>query len=288
MTNNLDLAAPKAAEPLDEHHGERSTSRAALLAEVAPPRSDRVIRRIGFLSPIILILIWQFFSGIGMLDPRFFPAPSSIVGEFFSSLASGRILSDLWVTLVRAFSAYAAGAVPALVLGLALGLTRRIQLLVVPIFKALYPVPKIATLPLLLLIFGLGETPKIIAIAVGVFFLVFFNTLSGVVQIPRTYLDVAKNAGVSRRQMFWTVAIPGSLPSIFTGLRLAIANAFIMVTAVEFVSGDNGIGYLIWNAWQTFYVAQMYIGIVLISVVGYVATLLVDVVERTVAPWQGH
>jgi NitT/TauT family transport system permease protein len=114
---------------------------------------------------------------------------------------------------------------------------------------------------------------------------VFFNTLTGVLQIPKIYLDVAKNAGASELQLFRTVAWPAALPGIFTGLRLAIGTAFVVIAAVEFVGAKSGLGYAIWSAWQTFAVEKMYVGIVAISAVGYLSILLIDLVERLTMPW---
>ena len=98
------------------------------------------------------------------------------------------------------------------------------------------------------------------AIAIGAFFLVFYNTLAGVLQIPPIYLDVARNAGASRSQVFRTVALPAAAPDIFTGLRLATGTAFVVLAAVEFVGGRVGLGTFIWSSWQTLQVDRMYLG----------------------------
>lgn len=254
-------------------------------ALVRPSRADRVYTVLGMLSPLIILILWEMASRFGLLDARFFPAPTSITGEGWDLLKSGELASDSWATLRRIIIGMILGGVPAVALGLLLGVWRRGRQLITPIFSALYPVPKIAVFPLMLLIFGLGETSKYAIIAIVVFFLIFFNTLTGVLQLPNIYLDVARNANARPLQLFRTVALPGALPGIFTGVRLAIGVAFVVMAAVEFVGSESGLGFLIWSAWQTFAVDSMYVGLVAISVLGYLCMLLVDLVERLTAPW---
>ncbi len=113
------------------------------------------------------------------------------------------------------------GAVPGIILGILLGSVRTLRLLLDPIFSALLPVPKVAIFPLLLLIFGLGETSKYVIVAIGVFFYLLFNTLGGVMQTPPLLNDVANANGATRLQRWMTVSFPYALPSIFTGIKLA-------------------------------------------------------------------
>lgn len=255
---------------------------------VKPSRADRVYTVLGMLSPLIILILWELASRFGVLDARFFPAPSSITGEAWDLMKSGALLTDAWATLRRIVIGMVIGGVPAVALGLLLGVWRRGRQLITPILSALYPVPKIAVFPLMLLIFGLGETSKYAITAIVVFFLVFFNTLTGVLQLPNIYLDVARNANAKPLQLFRTVALPGALPGIFTGVRLAVGVAFVVMAAVEFVGSESGLGFLIWSAWQTFAVDSMYVGLVAISVLGYLCMLLVDLVERLTAPWAEH
>ena len=252
---------------------------------VRPPVRERVFEIASYFSPLVILAIWELLSRAEVLDPRFFPAPTSIADTFWEQLAHENLLSHAAATMQRVAVGYAMGAIPAVLLGLTLGLFKRPRQLLGPIFAALYPVPKIAIFPLLLLIFGIGNMSKYVAIAIGVFFLVFYNTLGGVMQVPRIFIDVAKNAGATRYQLFRTVAFPSALPNIFIGFRLAAATSFIVVAAVEFVGARTGIGYFIWASWQTFAVAKMYVGIVVIATMGYLTTSLIEQVERRTIPW---
>jgi NitT/TauT family transport system permease protein len=211
-----------------------------------------------------------------------------IAGTFWDEIVSGNLPRDAMATVGRVAIGYTLGAVPALVLALGLGLWRTPRMLVLPIFSALYTVPKIALYPLLLLVFGIGEAPKYVLVALATFFLIFFNTLTGVLQIPRIYLDVARNLGTTTTQLFRTVALPAAMPGIFNGMRLAFATTFVLLAAVEFVGAKSGLGYSIWSAWQTFAVEKMYVGIVSISLIGYLCVTAVQWVERRAVPWIRH
>lgn len=239
-------------------------------------------------SPVLILVLWELLSRGGILDRRFFPPPTSIVGTFWELTASGVLFKHIAATLSRVGIGFVMGAVPGVVLGLTLGLFRPIRIFVGPIIAALYPVPKIAMLPLVLLLFGLGDTSKHVIIAIGVFFLLFYNTMAGVLQIPEIYLDVARNAGASRMQIYRMVALPAALPMIFSGLRLAVGSAFIIIAAAEFVGARNGLGWMIWMSWQTFQVSKMFVGIVVLSALGYSFSMGIDWIERRVVPWAGN
>lgn len=256
-----------------------------LKASVTAAQGSTVIRRIGPFMPLLIIVVWELCSRLGVIDARFFPAPTAILDTFWTMLMSGSLVEDIAITLSRIGIGFVMGAVPGIVLGLLLGSVRPLRQLLEPIFSALLPIPKIAIFPLLLLIFGLGETSKYLIVAIGVFFYLFFNTLSGVMQTPPLFNDVARASGASKLQARLTVSLPYALPSIFTGIKLATGGAFVIIAAAEFVGSSSGLGYLIWSAWSAFAVAKMYVGIVTISALGYGFTMLEGLIERRLVPW---
>ena len=222
---------------------------------------------------------------MGLLTSGFFPAPSSIIETFVKMLLDGVLLEHTAMTLSRILIGFVLGAVPGVLLGVLLGWVRPLRQLLEPIFASLLPIPKVAIFPLLLLIFGLGETSKYVIVAISMFFYLFFNTMSGVMQTPPLLNDVAQANGATRVQRWFTVSFPYALPSIFTGLKLATGGAFVIIAASEFVGSQSGLGYLIWSSWSTFAVSKMYVGIVTISILGYAATSLEGFIERRVVPW---
>jgi NitT/TauT family transport system permease protein len=235
-----------------------------------------------------ILLLWEICGRLGLLNPLFFPVPSLIAVAFLTMVADGEIQANLSITLVRVFAGFLIGTIPGIIIGLLMGASEKIRLLLDPLVAATYPIPKLAIFPLLMIIFGIGEFSKIIAIAIGCFFLVLINAMAGVRNINKVYFDVAKNYGASKKQLFTRVILPASLPMIFTGIRLALGTSLIVVVGVEFVSANYGIGALIWNAWETFEIEKLYVGIFLCAILGILFTVVLKRVEERITPWFGH
>jgi NitT/TauT family transport system permease protein len=270
------------------------SSTAAVYREENKPRVNRatVERLLSILSPIILLGLWEFFSQIRVIDTRFFPAPSSIFGVLFTMLQpspqypSGELWMHLSISLTRIVIGFAIGAIPGILLGVAMGLFGPVRAVIQPLVDALFPIPKNAILPLFIMIFGIGEESKYAIIATAVFFLVLINTVAGVRNIETIYLDVGKNFHASQLMMFTDVALPGALPMIVTGVKLGMGVALLVIVTAEFVGAKSGIGYLIWTSWQIFQVEKLYVGLMVIAVVGFATATVLNWVERTVVPWR--
>lgn len=280
-----------------ERAQQRAQQRASAAVEAASgnrrPRRDlhRLLagnrdRLLSILSPLAVLLLWELLVRAGLLDARFFPPPSLVAGRFAQMLADGSLGQHVGISLLRVVLGFAAGAIPAVVIGLTMGLFPVVRALLEPIVAAIYPVPKIALLPLLLMIFGVGETFKIVTIALGCFTLVLVNTVAGVVNIDRIYIDVARNFGASRLDFYRTVAWPGALPMIFAGLKLGMGVSLLLIVAAEMIGARSGLGYLIWNSYQVWDMPAMYIGLVLLAFFGYVFTMALNELERIVVPWR--
>jgi NitT/TauT family transport system permease protein len=267
----------------------KSPDAAASAAAVAPRPAGRgtlVERLVSVASPIVLLLVWELLVRSHLLDVRFFPAPSQVLKAVWDLGASGVLLQDVAASLTRIGAGFLIGGLAGLVVGLLMGVSRLVRAAGKPLFGVFYPIPKIAILPLVMLVFGIGETSKYVIVAIGVFFLVLLNTMAGVVNIDRIYLDVGRNFGARRIDVLWRIALPGALPFIFTGLRLGWGTGLLLIVAAEFISAKSGLGYLIWNAWQTFSVEDMYAGLLTVSALGLISFAILDVVERWLLPWK--
>jgi ABC-type nitrate/sulfonate/bicarbonate transport system permease component len=269
----LDLTRP----PLD--------GAATIVIESVPLRRGRVAheateRLMSIVAPIGVFVAWELAARTHLIDTRFFPAPSSIAGTFADLIRNGSLPKNVGVSLMRLLWGFLLGAGPALAIGLVMGLYRPVRIVVEPLVLATYPIPKSAILPLILLIFGLGEPSKIVMVAIGVFYPVVINTASGVMQIPMMYLDVGKNFGASRWQTFRTIALPGALPFIMTGIKLGAGLGLILIAIAEMVGAQSGLGYMIWNAWQILSVNTMYVGLITIALLGFVITIGLNELER--------
>lgn len=288
-----------------------STSTMASRPDAAPPvlplverRAPAAVRGPGLLSrrareriaaalaPMALLSLWELAVRMGALDVRFFPAPSHIVETFWSMAFVAPWEQSLGyhtlVSLSRALIGFLFGALPAVALGAVMGLVPIVRAALQPLIGALLPIPKVAILPLLMLIFGIGEESKWAIIAVGVFFQVLIATAAGVGNIERIYLDVGQNFRAGRLNRYATIALPGALPVIFAGLRLGWGSALLLLVTAEMVSSQSGIGFVIWRAWQLLTVEDMYVGLIVIAGVGICSFTLLDALERRLLPWKAR
>lgn len=252
-------------------------------------RIGRLLRSEWFMavaSPLILLILWEALVRGGLLDARFFPAPTSVIRELFVLGASGQLFVDLGYTLSRVAVGFTLGAVPGVLLGIVMGLSPVIRAFLQPAIASIYPIPKVALFPLAMLIFGLGEPSKWAIVAVAVFFQVLLSTLAGVVNIDRIYLDVAADFRATRWQAYRTIALPAAMPFIFSGFQLGLGMALIVVVIAENFGTEHGLGYLVWHSWQIFEVRDMYVGLIMVALLGYASQLLMSRLERALIPWK--
>lgn len=248
--------------------------------------SSLVIRLLSILSPLSILILWELAARFHVIDTRLLSSPSLIFHAFVPLLLSGELLYNTAVSVQRVLWGFLAGSAPGILLGISMGLSPFIRSAFEPMIAATYPIPKLALMPLILLIFGLGETSKIFTIAIGVFYLVVINTMAGVLSIDKIYLDVAQNFGASRKNFYLTIALPGALPMIFAGLKLGMGMALILIVAAELSAAKAGVGWMIWRAYDMFAIEQMFIALITLSLLGYLFSLLLDLLENWVLPWK--
>lgn len=254
-----------------------------------PAGWERRRRRLGLLLaaaiPVSFFALWQVASEFGWVDPRTFSSPFGVLGRTVEMVRSGLLIEHVVVTLRKVVLGYAAGAAMGVLFGLTVGWSDLVRRAVRPSISALYTVPKLGVFPLLLLVFGLGETPQIILVVISVFLIVVLGTIDAVDQIPRMYMDAARSLNASRLTTFFEVIVPSSLSRIFTSLRLAVGLAILVIIGAEMVSSNVGIGYLLWSGWTLFRADDMFVGIIVSAALGVAATSLIWLVERILTPW---
>jgi ABC-type nitrate/sulfonate/bicarbonate transport system permease component len=248
-------------------------------------RSTAIDNALRFGVPIALVVLWQVGAMLEIYDRRFFPAPEDVARSFDRALENGTLKDALLVSARRLIIGFVAGAAVGLVMGFLLGRVRRLAIALEPLISALYTVPKLALLPILLLIFGLTDMPILVLIAASVFFIVVISTTAAVSTVQGTYLEPAECFGATRFQTMWHVILPASLPAVFVSLRLASGNAVLVLIGVEFVQGGKGMGYLIWNSWQIFDVGRMYVGVVLVAIFGVLFQMSITGLGKLLTPW---
>ena len=237
-------------------------------------------------------LVWVAILGAlevvvraGVDTGMFVPSPSSVMVSIGEMLVSGSLPSNLGATLSRIAMGLAGGAGTGVLLGLAMGASRRIRRVIDPVVAALHPIPRLAFFPLIIVLLGVGETSKLAAVSLGAFFPMLLNTVAGVRGMNPVHLELARNFGASRRQMFVHVLLPGSMPLMLTGLRLSANAAFHSTIGVEMVGSRTGLGAMLWLSWQTFRIDHLYAILVVIAAIGIgLATFIRWITQRS-APW---
>jgi NitT/TauT family transport system permease protein len=234
------------------------------------------------------LIAWEWAVRNGRLSALFFPAPSVVAMTIVRLLRSGVLVTHTRATLLRVVCGLVLGGVPGLLMGLAMGWWRPLREALDPLVAAVHPLPKIAVLPLIMIIFGIGESSKIVAIAVGTFFPMLINGMAGVRQISPIHFEVAENYGASRFKVLTRVVIPRSLPLVLVGARLALNIALLFTIAIELVSAREGLGEMIWLAWQTLRTEQLYASLAVIGALGIGFNLLLQFSARHLVPWHAE
>jgi NitT/TauT family transport system permease protein len=244
------------------------------------------------LAPILaffgLVVLWELAARAGVISTTFFPPPTRIWSSLVEITANGDLPAATGATLLRFAVGLVSGSITGALLGLMMGWWEPLRSFVDPFVAAAYPLPKIAIFPLLMIIFGLGEGSKFVAIALGAFFPMLITSLVGVQQINKVYFEVAKNYGAAGTRILTHILLPGSLPSLLAGLRLATNSAFVIAISVELVAARSGLGVLLWFGWETFRVSELYAVLVVISILGMLFNFAVARLTAVAAPWMGE
>jgi NitT/TauT family transport system permease protein len=196
---------------------------------------------------------------------------------------------DLWINLIatirRLFFGFLVGAIPGIIVGLTMGWSRRLGKIIDPIIASLHPLPKIAIFPLIIIIFGIGEISKIVVIGIAAFFPVLINSMSGVRQFNPIYFEVSRNYGASRWKTFTRIIVPGSLPTVLSGIRIALNLSMVITITVELLSAQTGLGVLIFFAWQTLRIEELYAALITTAILGILLNTILLAISSRLVPW---
>jgi len=235
---------------------------------------------------LAVLIIWETLVRTGLISPLFFPSPSFIFFTLIKLIASGKLVANLLATLLRLFLGLVWGGVPGLILGLAMGWSSRLRTIIDPLIAAAHPVPKIAILPLIMILFGIGESSKVIVVSLATFFPLLINAMAGVRQISPIHFEVANSYGATTVKIFTRVILPGSLPLILAGIRLALNMSLLVTIAVELVASQKGLGAMIWLSWQTLRTEELYVSLGVTALLGILFNFLLQRLTVTLVPWQ--
>jgi ABC-type nitrate/sulfonate/bicarbonate transport system permease component len=238
---------------------------------------------------VLFLLAWEIFVRLGEIAPIYLPAPSSIAVYLYRMCVDGTIPYNLGITLLRIFAGFLLAAVSGVALGLLMGMSRLLARVADMWIAALYPLPKISLIPLLIIWLGTGEAYKIVISAVTAFFPIVISTYAGIRQVDRGLIKAAKDLGANARQIQFKVVIPSAVPSIFSGLQLGMGVTIILVVAAEMIGGSSqgGMGNLLINAGQVMETEKVFASLIVLAVMGAVIIKLQQWIDRKLAPWAG-
>jgi len=236
--------------------------------------------------PLALLALWEVASRLAILSPRYFPPPTVVGSSLVWSVTAGDLGEHLAITVTRLAGAFAIAALLGVPLGLLMGRVRPVRDALDPYIAFLFPVPKIALLPFLLIVLGVGEPAFVLTGAISAFFQIVISTLAGVQTMDPRLLEVGHNYGARGARLFYTVILPAALPSIFTGLRLGLGLALVAVVAVEFIAAKSGLGHLVYRHWQMLSTTEMYGAFALVGALGLLLTRGLRTLQARVLTWQ--
>jgi len=239
----------------------------------------------GMLLILVLILLWEFTGTNGWISPLSLPPVSSVVLTLWQLLLSGEIPMELFASLERMFAGYFIGVGLGVLMGVLMGSFRPVYYLFEPITEILRPIPSPAYVPIAILFLGIDDGMKVFMIAFSAFFPVLLNTYSGVRSVDPVQVQTARTFGVKGMRLLWQVVLPCASPFIFTGLRISLAVALIVMVIAEMVASSDGIGYFILAAERGFQIREMYAGVITLAVVGYALNRAFLLIENRVLGW---
>jgi ABC-type nitrate/sulfonate/bicarbonate transport system permease component len=255
-----------------------------------PGRPSRLSRQepllFGAGAVILVMAIWQGVASVRLVPALFLPGPLDIVDAFVVLFRQGDIWKDIWVSGQEIVYGFGLAVIVGLPLGLMMGWYRRFNYTLDPFISFLYSTPRVALLPLLIIWLGIGIWSKIAVIFLGAFFPIVINTVAGVRNLDASLIKAARSFGASDAQIFRTVALPGSVPFILTGLRLGVGHALIGVVVGELVAAQAGIGLMMAKAGATFQTPKVFAGLIIIAGTGILLSTIIQRIENRFQAWR--
>jgi sulfonate transport system permease protein len=245
-------------------------------------------RWLSWLVPVLVAVAWETAARLGLLEPQVLPAPSSVAGTAWKLAASGDLFVHLGASLLRAVTGFVIGGAIGLALGVLTGFSPLAQALLDRPIQMVRAIPFLAMLPLVIVWFGVGETAKIFLVALAVLFPVYVNTMLGIRQIDPKLMELAKVIGLDWRAVVRRIILPGSMPSILTGVRYALAHAWLALVVAETLATTRGIGFLAMDAREFLQTNVILLTMIIYAVIGVAADALVRLLEARFLSWHAN
>ena len=236
-------------------------------------------------SPLLVVIVWEVVGRMNWVDPFFLPTPSRIMKVMLEMTLSGELFRHTGISLFRALSGYVIACVLGIGLGLAICWSRLIEDFFDPLVELLRPISTLGLIPLVIMWLGIGNSSKIVVIVKACFFPILINTVAGVRGVNVKLLQAARSLGANELQLWKKAILPAALPMIVTGLRVSTAISMLAIVGVEMMSADSGLGFLIIDAQRVFATDRMFVGLIVMSAVGFGMDYLARKLERRFLKW---
>ena len=256
------------------------------------PRRAVSARLVSAITILVLLAAWTVAASLQLVSPVFLPSPAAVWAKFVVVARDGfvdaTLLQHILASLWRVFAALIAAIVVGVPVGLAIGISRIGRGVFDPLLEFLRPIPPLAYLPLIIIWFGIGEPSKILVIAIAMLAPVALSTAAGVRGVSRERIDAARSLGATRAQVIRHVILPSALPSILTGLRIALGAGWSTLVAAELVAATRGLGFMIQSAAQFLVTDVVVMGILVIAIIAFALEFIIRRIERVLVPWAGR
>ncbi|HCM6910803.1 taurine ABC transporter permease TauC [Klebsiella aerogenes] len=241
----------------------------------------------------VLLAIWWAVTALQLISPLFLPSPWQVLQKLLTIAGpQGFMDATLWqhlaASLTRIAIALVLAAIVGVPVGIAMGLSPTVRGILDPLIELYRPVPPLAWLPLVIIWFGIGETPKILLIYLAIFAPVVMSTLAGVKSAQQVRVRAAQSLGASRAQVLWLVILPGALPEILTGLRIGLGVGWSTLVAAELIAATRGLGFMVQSAGEFLATDVVLAGIAVIAIIAFVLELGLRALQRRLTPWHGE
>lgn len=240
----------------------------------------------GFIVPVTFFVFWFAGSFFSYWNSYLLPSPADVAGAFRQVVTDGLLFKHLAASFVRVFSGFSIAALFALPLGFLLGMFRQFSPYLDISLEALRHIPPLATVPILILWFGIGELPKLMIVVMATFFPIFFNTLHGVTRCDVKWIEVAHSFDMKPGEIFRFIVLPASLPAILVGMRLGLGYSWRALIGAELIAASSGIGYMILDAEHLSRPDIVIVGILTIGIMGTLIDWIFFGLTKKLIPWK--
>lgn len=258
----------------------------------SPKRKGVSARAVSAVTILVVLALWALSARLQLVSPVFLPSPAAVWNKFITVARDGfvdaTLLQHAVASLGRVFAALVAALAIGVPVGLAIGISTIGRGIFDPLLEFLRPIPPLAYLPLVIIWFGIGEPSKILVIAIAMLAPVALSTASGVRGVSQERINAASSLGATQRQVVRHVILPSALPSILTGLRIALGAGWSTLVAAELVAATRGLGFMIQSAAQFLVTDVVVMGILVIAAIAFVLEFTIRRIERVLVPWAGR